>query len=455
MSSIDTLNKQLDEFFAKSFAVCTDSRSMQPEQLFFALRGPNFNGNVFAEDALMRGATAVVMDDPAYYRADEPRMLLFPDALKAMQDLAGRNRKRWGGKILAVTGSNGKTTTKELLRAILAQEFKVFVTPGNFNNHIGVPLCLLQINQRMEMAVLEFGDNHPGEIEALCQIAHPDVGLITNIGLDHIEGFGSEEVNVAAKRELFEYLEDKGKTLLINENYFPAISTETPVVRFGTHASRNYVEDAVMTPNGLQATLVLNELGDKQRLSIESNLWGHYNAENILSAVIAARHMGARFEAIKAGIAAYKPANNRGQIVKVNGRRIILDAYNANPSSMKAVLDALGGDAVDQGETVGVVLGGMKELGHLTPDAHIELAANLDELKPVCTVLVGPEMLITLNNMLTKPVYYFGSTDDLLLAMKDPKMLGPLAGCTTVLFKGSRSYALERAAKALLTWAPV
>ncbi|HNZ70055.1 MAG: UDP-N-acetylmuramoyl-tripeptide--D-alanyl-D-alanine ligase [Prolixibacteraceae bacterium] len=324
---------QLYQLFQSHPLVTTDSRRVLPGAMFFALKGENFDGNRFAVSALSAGAACAVVDDPAVV-ADE-RFILTGDVLKTLQDLAAYHRRNLNLPIVAITGTNGKTTTKELIAAILAKKYRVGYTRENLNNHIGVPLTLLSMTPETEIGIVEMGANHPGEIDFLCRIANPDFGLITNVGKAHLEGFGSFEGVLKTKSELYRYLEEKGGTIFING--------ENPILRAAAGEGLEKVwygkgEDGLVCG---EATGSLPFLGVKARIghagmTVETRLAGGYNLENVLAAMAVGSYFQVSPEEIKSAVEGYIPSNNRSQWISTGSNEIIMDAYNANPGSMTA-----------------------------------------------------------------------------------------------------------------------
>lgn len=413
-----------------STGVCTDSRTLQPGQLFVALKGPSFDGNSFAETALARGASAAVVDDPRL--VGPPTVLWVPDALAALQALARHHRSQLDLPVVAITGSNGKTTTKELLRALLRVRYPVFVTPGNLNNHIGVPLCLLQLTPAHALAVLELGDNHPGEIALLCDLAQPTHGLITNLGEDHLEGYGTMAVNAATKLELFDYLLATGGTCLLNAaDPWLAPYPAPTALRYNTPESGYTIK---VTALGLSGTEVQINSPVSGAETYASPLLGGGVQENLLAAIVVAERFGLGPADIRAGLAQYIPPANRGELKAAGPFTVWLDAYNANPSSMASTLADFFAVA---GPPKAVVLSDMLELGAASPDAHERLGALLAQYPKVPTVLIGPEMAQA-HRTLGWGQWYPTRT------AAEPNLLADLAGAKLVLLKGSRGGALEK-----------
>ena len=316
--------------------VTTDSRKCPEGSIFFALKGETFDGNNYALQALEKGCAFAVVDNPDVAKQDE-RLILVPDVLAALQELAAYHRKAWGKTVLQITGTNGKTTTKELISAVLSEGKNVLYTEGNLNNHIGVPLTLLRIKPEHDIAVIETGANHPGEIADLCRIVEADYGLITNVGRAHLEGFGSFEGVKQTKGELYDDLHKRGKKLFLN-------AFDEDLLQMAQ--SREFVlwEDALPYVEGRvsEATpfveMQWRAEDDAPWHTVKTNLIGAYNIANLRAAVTIGLHFGITPEQINHALEAYKPTNSRSELREVGNNRLIIDAYNANPSSMKAAL---------------------------------------------------------------------------------------------------------------------
>jgi UDP-N-acetylmuramoyl-tripeptide--D-alanyl-D-alanine ligase len=349
----------LYQHFLNATGVSTDSRNIQQGQIFFALKGDNFDGNRFAGQAIYDGASLAVVSE-ALEGLPENKCLLVDDTLVALQQLATHHRKQWGKKVIALTGSNGKTTTKELVHSVLSTEYNAFATSGNLNNHIGVPLSLLAIKPEHDLAVIEMGANHCEEIKALCNIAHPDVGLITNIGKAHLEGFGGELGVLKGKTEMFDHLCALGKDILWNAAD-PKLATKRQSYKicktYGTADSDVFAE---VTNDNPTVHLIWNNL------QIKTNLTGAYNAQNVMATICAGLYFGVSSENIVKGLEQYIPSNSRSQLMQQNGVQIILDAYNANPSSVAHALENLA--RIDQNGFF--ILGDMFELGDKSAEEH-------------------------------------------------------------------------------------
>ena len=388
------------KFQAACGLVSTDSRQPQPGTLFFALNGPSFRGADFAAQALAAGARHTVTDDPAPAQADPARYSYAPDPLRALQELALEHRRRFRGPVLAITGSNGKTTTKELLTAVLATKYRVLATTGNLNNHIGVPLTLLRLRpDEHEMAVVEMGANHQGEIDSYCQYAEPTHGLITNIGKAHLEGFGGAEGVARGKSELFRYLAGRGGTLFVN-----TLDARLPGLAAQAQALAGSPAPAPVTYPGAAdtypATLLAADPALALRLwdgtDVAAQLTGDYNFPNLAAAAAVGAYFDVPAAAVAAALAGYNPQNNRSQLLHTaRGNAVLLDAYNANPSSMAAALRSFAGPPLPVGPMAAVrlvVLADMFELGAESAAEHRALGQLLRELNPDQVLLIGPEM---------------------------------------------------------------
>lgn len=374
----------LYRIFSQYPSVQTDTRKIQTGDIFFALKGPNFNGNAFAARALEMGAPYAVIDEEAYY-LDE-RTILVTDVLTTLQQLATYHRQQLAIPFIAITGSNGKTTTKELIAAVLKTQFVTYATEGNLNNHIGVPLTLLRIKKDAEMAVIEMGANHQKEIESYCHIALPSHALITNVGKAHIEGFGGEEGVRKGKGELYDFIRQNNGTIFRNTDlpYLKDMANgAAKQVTYGS-ADADYIGKPVMDGVMLNVA-VLNK--DKEAL-LRTNLVGEYNAPNVMAAVAIGLHFGISIDKIKQAIEAYNPDNSRSQWLEAGTNKIILDAYNANPTSMRAAI--INFSRTDLTNKV-LWLGGMKEMGAAEEQEHKELVKLVDEYQWADVILVGKE----------------------------------------------------------------
>lgn len=375
--------ENLYEIFEKHPFISTDSRNIKPGCLFFALKGANFNGNHFALNALRDGAAYAIVDEPVH--PHDERIILVDDVLKTLQELASFHRKRLGLPILAITGSNGKTTTKELVASVLSQKYNLEFTRGNLNNHIGVPLTLLTFTKQTEFGVVEMGANHSGEIDFLCRIANPNFGLVTNVGKAHLEGFGSFEGVIRTKTEMYRYIENVGGCIFLNgENEYltkEAINNSNKVT-YGTNESNWLRGEIIDSPPYLN----LRAWFPKGVLYLNTRLIGSYNFENVLAAAAIGRYFGVDPLLIKKGIEEYVPSNNRSQFIKTSKNQVIMDAYNANPTSMKAsIINFLTFDSPAKT----AILGDMLELGEYSDSEHQAIVDLLSNETGIKVILVG------------------------------------------------------------------
>jgi UDP-N-acetylmuramoyl-tripeptide--D-alanyl-D-alanine ligase len=375
--------ENLYEIYTANPSVQTDTRKLAAGDIFFALKGPSFNGNTFAEGALNAGASYVVIDDPAY-RLDE-RCILVEDVLQTLQALARHHRRRFPIPFLAITGSNGKTTTKELITTVLRRKYVTYATAGNLNNHIGVPLTLLSIKQDAQFAVIEMGANHLGEIASYCRIAEPTHGLITNIGKAHIEGFGSEEGIRKGKGELYDYLRANGGTIYRNTDLDYLAEMAEGIPQQVTYGESEAAYQGKPEMEGLFLTVKLQQ---PQQAIFKTHLVGAYNFANVMSAVAVGLSNNISIDDIAAALDEYHPANSRSQWLSRGNNQIILDAYNANPTSMKAAIENFAAaDLPDKR----LWLGAMKEMGEASEREHRELVKLVNSYNWKEVILVGEE----------------------------------------------------------------
>ena len=458
--------QKLYDTYLRTRTVTTDSRQITPGCLFFALKGEHFDGNAFVPQALEQGAAVCVTSD-GRYRGDE-RCVVVDDVLAALQQLAAEHRRHLDIPVIGITGTNGKTTTKELVTAVLARRYRVSATKGNFNNHLGVPLTLLAIPQEAEIAVVEMGANHPGEIEQLCRIADPDCGLITNVGRAHLEGFGSFEGVVQTKTELYRYLGAKGSEMGVkgSERTKPVLFVNADSERLMHEAERlatipglrsvipayqpdnpAFVPSAIeRTPLSLltygrsteadvRGTLVgcepylhfYFEVGDNV-YNVRTHLLGAYNLDNCLAATAVGLHFSVEPFDIKEAIEAYMPSNNRSQYKRTERNELYLDCYNANPSSMAAAIASFG--QLEAARKVAII-GGMHELGRDERKEHERLVELLAECRLDDCLLVGPKFQ---GIALPHPMRHFPDTDSVRAWLQE----NPVANAT-ILIKGSNS----------------
>ena len=416
--------EQLYERFKTASRVSTDTRKIPENCLFFALKGDNFNGNTFALEALEKGASFAVIDEVAF--ATDPRCLLVDDVLEALQKLANHHRRQLNIPIIGLTGSNGKTTTKELIASVLAAKFKTYSTVGNFNNHIGVPLTLLAIDDTYEIAVVEMGANHQKEIELLSSIAEPTHGMITNIGKAHLEGFGGTAGVRKGKGELFDFLSKTQGTVFINAK--SEVLKEMAAER--TFKETIYYLDDASVSLKTESPFV-EFMADNQLVT--THLAGGYNFENMAAALKIGQYFGVPLALAAAAIGAYNPTNNRSQVVQKGSNSIIMDAYNANPSSMAAAVKNF--IALKADHKV-VILGDMLELGDEAPAEHLALGELIASGDFETVVLFGTLMADALPAL--RKAYYFTDKFSLHNWLIDKKLTN-----SYLLIKGSRGVKLE------------
>ena len=385
--SLTMQTKDLYSIFLKHPIINTDTRRITSGSIFFALKGENFNGNRFAAEALEKGAAYVVVDEPV----DTPpeKTILRKNTLLALQQLAVEHRKHLHAKVIAITGTNGKTTTKELLHAVLATKYNTISTKGNLNNHIGVPLTILSLLPSTQIAIVEMGANHPGEIGGLCKIADPDYGIITNIGKAHLEGFGSLQGILDTKKALLDHIIKKDNTI-----FFPLSDPHLNKL-FGNTQNKSTWGDKtsdlwakIMAPTPyLNCTIFSNKTTEnKFPLEIHSKLFGEYNAQNILAATSVGLFFRIPAEDIKAAIEGYAPSNNRSQFISTDRNKLILDAYNANPVSMEQAITAF--LALPQQNKI-LILGDMLELGDSSEEEHLHIITLIRKETDITTLCVG------------------------------------------------------------------
>jgi len=428
---------QLYPIFLQHPTICTDSRVCPLDSLFFALKGDNFNANGFAIAALEKGCAYAVVDEAEY--AIDDRFILVDNVLESLQELATYHRKQIGTKIIGITGTNGKTTTKELIAAVLKEKFNILFTQGNLNNHIGVPLTLLQLKSEHQLAIIEMGANHPGEIEQLCGITQPDYGIITNVGKAHLEGFGSLEGVMKTKAELYDYISAFGKMIFINsgnlllEKMAKESGFISPDKKLGYSLNENdntadYFGEITDCSPFLQ--MKWKRKGNDP-VETKTNLIGSYNAENVLAAVTIGGYFGLTDEQIKNGLEKYIPQNNRSQLTLTEHNKLVVDTYNANPTSMRAAILNFAQMKVDKKT---LILGDMLELGDQSDAEHQNIVNLLQQNKLKNVLLVGKEFKKTRNSF-----HSFENVTDLIDYINE----NPLNN-NYILIKGSRGIKLEK-----------
>ncbi len=380
---------KLYSIFKEHPQVTTDSRECPKGSIFFALKGESFDGNKFAAKALAQGCSYAVVDEKEYCEDGNNHYILVEDCLTALQQLANYHRRQLGTKIIGVTGTNGKTTTKELVSAVLAEKYNVLYTQGNFNNHIGVPKTLLRLTKDHDIAVVEMGANHPGEIKTLVNIVEPNYGIITNVGKAHLAGFGSFEGVIRTKGELYDYLRKTHGTVFIhNENqHLLGISHDLDLVKYGTsNAADLYVSGKVVSCDPYLDFSWRH--GEGKSHEVKTHLIGDYNVFNMLAAACIGTYFGVSEEAVCHALSNYKPTNNRSEFEKTSLNSLIIDAYNANPTSMAAALSNFG-KIKEQPKMV--ILGDMKELGSASAEEHQNVVDMLKGMNLDTVWLVGEE----------------------------------------------------------------
>ena len=423
--------KDIYRLFQKTKGVVTDTRLSVKNCFYIALKGINFDGNNFAKEAIEKGAFYALVNKKSIVK-DNDRFIYVDDTLQTLQKLANYHRNIIDTKIIAITGSNGKTTTKELLSEILSKEFKIFAAKGNLNNHIGVPLSLLSINRECEYAIIELGANHLGEINHLCKIAKPDFGLITNFGYAHIEGFGSFDGVVKGKSELYNYLIEKKGRLFINLD--DAIQKKwlkyRPISTYGQTSKADFKIEKINN-KGKGTTIKI------ENLIIESQLFGDYNFSNIGASVAISRFLRVSNQKIKKALELYKPINKRSQVINKKNNKILLDAYNANPSSMIASINSF---LKNNPKNSIAVLGDMLELGLYEKEGHVKIIKLL-ESSPFEEIFFVGKLFFKFSkesNSFKKTIHFFKEKIEAYSYLKKRKFENK-----NILIKGSRKLQLE------------
>ncbi len=424
----------LYELFKSSTGVTTDSRKVHIGSIYIALKGEKFDGNKYAAKAIENGAAYAVVDNEKFLTSS--KTLLVDDGLTALQQLATFHRRQFFIPVIAITGSNGKTTTKELVAAVLGSQYAIHYTYGNLNNHIGVPLTLLGMESNIDIAIIEMGANHLGEIKTLCEIAEPSHGLITNIGLAHLEGFGDLEGVKKGKSELYDWLARNKGVAFVNkeENYLEVLSSKVmhKVFYMKTDAPDPRVAPHEISLLDTNPFLKVGYLIQEEKFEAKSQLIGKYNFNNIMTAVSLGKYFKVPGEKIKKGIENYAPSNNRSQIINVGTNKIILDAYNANPTSMKNAIEYLSEEASNNKVAI---VGDMLELGPVSEKAHQDIVNQLKQFGINKVALVGSEFKLTAH----PDFLHFKNFQD-CKSWFDQQQFDN----TTILIKGSRGIQLEK-----------
>jgi len=420
-------NKELYLLFKECSCVTTDTRNIAEKSMFFALKGPNFNANTFAAQALQNGCSYAIIDQEEYLI--DNRTILVDDVLQTLQVLSKYHREQLSIPIIGITGSNGKTTSKELIQAVLKKKYKVAATKGNLNNHIGVPLTLLSIGSEIEIAIVEMGANHAGEIAFLCALAQPNYGLITNIGMAHLEGFGSLETIINTKAALYEFLAQNNGKAFVNKKDERLVDLSVENERILYRSTKTI--DATSIPSKSPFLSFDLTIDGKEYPGIETQLVGDYNLENILAAISIAKYFKVSTEEIINAIKGYRPANNRSQWFSSDNNQLILDAYNANPSSTNSAIRNFESLLA---ENKVIILGDMLELGEIEKEEHQKII-DLLQKNEIESILVGP----IYNSCSVGPtIKQFTST----VNAKEYLKINPLLN-KTILIKGSRGLKLE------------
>jgi UDP-N-acetylmuramoyl-tripeptide--D-alanyl-D-alanine ligase len=413
--------------------ICTDTRKLEAGSVFFALKGGNFNANEFAQKAINAGCSIAVVDEQKY--VTDAKIVLVEDVLKALQQLATHHRRQFKIQFLAITGSNGKTTNKELINAVLSKKFKTLATIGNLNNHIGVPLTLLNLKTEHEFAIIEMGANHQGEINELCQIAEPDFGLITNIGKAHLEGFGGEEGIKKGKSELYKYIRSKQGKVFINadDDVLNELAFDNDKVTYGCKKLYDVIGKDCTTSEtvSMKFTKRYGEKDWNKLPIINTQIVGSYNFINCLTAACVGDYFKVEDNLIKEALENYLPNMNRSQLVKTSRNTVLLDAYNANPNSMAVAIENFANYRSDKKL---VLLGDMFELGEYSHAEHQKIVNLLEEKKLQNVVLVGEEFF----KLDTKQFQKFKTTLECLNYLKNLNVSE-----NTILIKGSRGMKME------------
>jgi UDP-N-acetylmuramoyl-tripeptide--D-alanyl-D-alanine ligase len=427
--------KDLYEIYLSHPEIQTDTRKIKPGQLFFALKGDQFNGNAFAAKALELGASYCIVDEEIGIQ--DSRIILVDDVLTALQQLAKMHREQFDIPFIAITGSNGKTTTKELIHAVLSTTYKTYTTEGNLNNHIGIPLTILKIKSDAEIAVIEMGANHQKEIESYCTYAKPTHGLITNCGKAHLEGFGGVLGVRKGKGELFDYIRENNGTVFVCSDYDYLMDMSMGInnrIFYGTDGANETIQNRISASSTIDSESKLKlsfRTDDNDSGMMYTALVGDYNLPNVLAACCIGLHFGIEKNKMKFAIESYVPTNSRSQLIEKGDNKIILDAYNANPSSMKLAIENFVKMQADQKI---LMLGGMMELGDESESEHKKIVDLIDAFQWEHVVLVGKQFEMYRNRYL-----YFEDSDQAANWFKSMNFRR-----VSVLLKGSRSMKMEK-----------
>jgi UDP-N-acetylmuramoyl-tripeptide--D-alanyl-D-alanine ligase len=420
--------------FQKCTGVTTDSRKCGPGLMFFALKGERFDGNEFVRGALEQGCPYAVMDNPDLYDVQDPRMILVDNVLNSLQQVAALHRRTLGTPVIGITGTNGKTTTKELTNAVMSTTYNVLCTQGNLNNSIGVPLTVLGLKPEHEYAIIEMGASHPGDIRELVLVSQPDYGLITNVGKAHLLGFGSFEGVKRTKGELYDWLREHGGIAFVNRDneHLQQMCQGLPLVEYGKPGQDGLlVEGEVLECNPFVKFRWRSAKGDWH--TVQTNLIGAYNVDNALAAITIGLKFGVKEQDASDAVAGYKPQNNRSQLTETGRNRLVVDAYNANPTSMAAAIENF---SMMKAQDKMLILGDMRELGEVSADEHRRIVGMLREKGFDCVWLVGSEFKAVAGD---SGFRLFADVDEVNRALETEKVSGK-----TILIKGSNSIGLTK-----------
>ena len=419
---------EIHSLFSNSSGISTDTRTIKKKNIFFCLKGQNFNGNLFIDQAISLGASFVIYDEEELNHKSK-KAIKVKNALETLQALAKYHRSRFNIPVIGLTGSNGKTTSKELISSVLSQKFNVTSTLNNLNNHIGVPLTILEINSKTDLAIIEMGANHLGEIGLLCSIADPNIGYITNFGKAHLQGFGGIKGVIKGKSELYEYLRQKNGLILVNndDNIQREKSRGIKSFSFGKSKKSNYL----IYNTTSRKSLCEASLNDK---NITSNLYGEYNFENINASIAMGIHFNLSFEQIQNGIKNYVPKNNRSEMIRTKNNFIMVDSYNANPTSMKVSIQSF----IKFSDTKKIlILGDMHEIGKTSIIEHEKILNSIKKNKDLKVFLVGK--IFHQLKFDSERIQFFDKTKELIGHLKKNLIID-----CTILLKGSRKINLEK-----------
>ena len=418
----------LHSLFSKSSGISTDTRTIKKNNIFFCLKGEKFDGNLFIDQAFRLGASFVIYDDEKLNYKSE-KAIKVKNVLKTLQALAKYHRSKFNIPVIGLTGSNGKTTSKELINSVLSQKFNVTFTSNNFNNHIGVPLTILKINRKTDLAIVEMGANHLGEIDLLCNIADPNIGYITNFGKAHLEGFGGIEGVIKGKSELYEYIRESKGVVLINNDDRIQREKSRGINTFSFGKSKK--SDFLIYNTSSNKNLCEASLNDKK---ITSNLYGEYNFENINASIAMGIHFGLSFDQIEYGIKNYIPKNNRSEMIKTKKNLLFVDSYNANPTSMKLSIQSF---MKFKEVKKTLILGDMHEIGKTYLIEHERILNSVKNNKDLKIFLVGK--IFNKLKFNSGRIHFFNETNELIEYFKKNLITGH-----TILLKGSRKINLEK-----------